>query len=238
VDVLSERQLAEGKLGQYKVVYVVGPNLRRDAKAKVDEWVKGGGVLWTDALGLTRDEANQEVEKLEAEVWGGAEPYKATTLTPLTGNDPPLPGTAVGRVKQDEFVVRKKVGEGEVVRVGTWAGLAYSKKVRRKDFDMWRDFDGTLRNVIVEDAVKRVKRPVVVSEPLVEAVLLEVGATRSVSLMNWAYAAGDKLQPMENVTVRVEGMTAARSAVHGRLDVKDGAVVLPRMDEVDVLILE
>lgn len=238
VDVLSERQLAEGKLSQYKVMYVVGPNLRRDAKAKVDEWVNGGGVLWTDALGLTRDEANQEVEKLEAEIWGGAEPYKATTLTPLTGEKAPAAGWAVGRVRQAGLVVRKKAGEGEVVRVGTWAGLAYSEMVRRKDFEMRGDFDEALRKAIVEEAVKRVRRPVVVSEPLVEAVLLEAEGKRSVALMNWAYAAGDKLQSMENVTVRLDGMTAARSAVHGKLDVKDGAVVLPGMDEVDVLILE
>ena len=69
VDILSEQQLAEGKLDRFKAIYIPGTNLRRDAAAAVKEWVRAGGALWTDASGLARDEANQPATPL-AEVLG------------------------------------------------------------------------------------------------------------------------------------------------------------------------
>jgi hypothetical protein len=100
VDVVSEQQLAEGKLDPYKVIYVVGPNVRRDAAEQLKKWVEAGGTLWTDAMGLSRDEANQPayedltgLNNRKLQTWGTVEPYKATELKPITAHDVPQ-GTA------------------------------------------------------------------------------------------------------------------------------------------------
>jgi len=98
VDILSEQQLAEGKLERYKVLYIPGPNLRRDATSQVRDWVRDGGRLWTDATGLSRDEANQPSPALDdllglkdraLESWGSVPAYGATTLAPLVETNPP-----------------------------------------------------------------------------------------------------------------------------------------------------
>ncbi len=92
VDILSEQQLAEGVPSRLKALYVTGPNLRRDATAKVAEWVGAGGTLWTDATGLARDERDEpntaandllQVGERRLESWGKAPEYRATTLEPL-----------------------------------------------------------------------------------------------------------------------------------------------------------
>ena len=50
-------------------------------------------------------------------------------------------------------MVRHSLGKGQVVIVGIWAGLTYSAKVRRADYDMRADFDPSLRNLIVAAAL-------------------------------------------------------------------------------------
>jgi hypothetical protein len=262
VDVVSEQQLAEGNLGRYKVIYIPGPNLRGDAAAKIGEWVRAGGLLWTDAGGLAYDEANQPFKRIPGdralERWGRVEPYRATDFKPIAGKSPvtlawegaaiepavgreiPSGGDVVARYSDGKpAVVRYGAGGGGIYHVGIWAGLTYSAKVRRADFDMRADFDPAIRSLIAWPTLSRaVERPVVPSDPLVEAVLLEKDGKRSVALMNWAYK-GRALQPVEKLRVALPaGVTSARSIVHGPLEVKEGAVVLPRMEEIDLLVLE
>jgi hypothetical protein len=102
VDILSERQLAEGIAGRYKALYVVGSHLRRDAAAKVVEWVKAGGALWTSAGGLRRDERNQPLAaaaelfgpaERTMETWGTTPRYGATSLAPFVETASPAGAT-------------------------------------------------------------------------------------------------------------------------------------------------
>jgi hypothetical protein len=290
VDILSEQQLAEGTLEKYKALYVVGPNLHRAAAGKVRDWVHAGGLLWTDALGLSRDEANQPAEGLAAmlnpagralETWGSVEGYRAVGLTPLQEKDAPphaalswenpLLGkgqaqAAIGReplaaadaetlatfADGKAAVVRRRFGQGEVVTCGFWAGLTYSAKVRGEEFDMRADFPSAVRNLVAAPAVARkVYRPVVTSEPLVEAVLLDKDGRRSVTLVNWAYARGGTgqrgaamLQPAQSLRVSFHGIAPerVRSLKAGALTVTtEGgtrAVVVPKLEEIDLLVLE
>ncbi len=98
VDILSEQQLAEGKLERYKAIYIPGPHLRRDAAAEVKTWVRDGGRLWTDAIGLSRDEADQPSSAMDEllglkdrvlERWGSVPLYGATTLGVLVETNAP-----------------------------------------------------------------------------------------------------------------------------------------------------
>lgn len=260
VDILSEQQLAAGKLGQYKVLYIVGPNLRRDAAVRVQEWVRTGGTLWTDALGLSRDEANQPATALadllglgkrKLESWGSVPAYHATALLPLKETAVPAhaslswksggvwgTGDARGAVGREALtpkdgdvlakfadgkpaVVRRKVGKGEVVVVGLWAGLTYSAKVRRAEFEMRTDFDQAVRALIVAPALaRRAYRPVVPAEPLVEAVLLKNDRRRSIALINWGYRHDRTLQTVKDLRVALPGagdVKSVQSLAHGPL---------------------
>ncbi|MBM4041676.1 MAG: hypothetical protein FJ290_24520 [Planctomycetes bacterium] len=103
-----------GVFSQYKVIYVSGSHLKRSAAAKLADWVKAGGTLYTSAGGLAFDEANQPLDTLAPvlglkkrnapELWCEVRRYGATGLA--TFRDPkPMPagamldgrGLAVGR---------------------------------------------------------------------------------------------------------------------------------------------
>ena len=291
VDVLSEQQLAEGKLDKYKAAYVVGPNLCRDAAAKLAQWVRDGGTLWTDALGLARDEANQPAIGIEGlfpqqtrklERWGSVPEYRATALEELKETDAPAgaafswkagspwgQGQARARVGREVLssvsgdviarfadgtpaVVRRPCGKGEVVHAAFWAGLSYSAKLRRKDFDMRADLDSALPTLIAAPALARgVCRPVTPSDPLVEAVLLEKGGKRSIALMNWGYRSvpgarpSAALQPAKDLSVGLPGLAevkSVRSIRHGALTIRGAgegqSAVLPELTAIDLLLVE
>jgi hypothetical protein len=287
VDVVSEQRLAEGGLGQYKAIYVVGPHLRRDAAEQLKHWVQTGGLLWTDALGLSRDEANQPTSALAGllplgqralEQWGKVEGYRAVDFKPLVEKSAPGhaaikwdKGQAIARIGRELLnagdatvlarfadgkpaVVRQSFGKGEIVVAGWWTGLTYSARVRRADFDMKADFDPNLRHWIAAPALERgVYAPVRPAEATVEPVSLTNAGRRSIALMNWAYkssadAAGRPSSVLEHaVKLRVDlpgvgSLKAVRSIVHGNLPIEgDDAgrfVTVPRLDEIDLLILE
>lgn len=281
VDVLGEADLAEFDLSKYRAIYVPGTHLHSKSAAKLRAWVEAGGTLWTDALGLSRDEANQPTTWLGAnrthESWGSVEGYRAVGLAPLKESNAPahakftwsVDGTGeavagIGREPLDATgaavlgrfadgkpaVVRREVGRGAVVSVGVWAGLTYSAKVRRPDYDMRADFDPALRRLIAAPALERdVVRPAVPSDPLVEAVALTNAGQRSVALMNWAYRYDAKsknsLQPRDKLRVdlpRVGPIASVRSLRFGPLPLaREGTVtfvIVPRIDEVDVLLVD
>jgi hypothetical protein len=287
VDILSEQRLAEGALEQYKAIYVVGPHLRRDAAEQLKRWVQAGGLLWTDALGLSRDEANQPTAAIAGllplgertlEQWGKVEGYRAVDFKPLVEKSSPAHaaiawdnGKGIARIGREPLAsqgaavlarfgdskpaaVKQRFGKGEIVVVGWWSGLTYSARVRRPDFDMRVDFDSALRHWITAPALERgVYAPVQPSEATVEAVCLEKDGRRSIALMNWAYkSAVDQagrpssvLQSPANLRIRLPGvgeLKSVRSLVHGNLRIegegRERSVTMPRLDEIDLLILE
>ncbi len=114
VDVLSEYDLATDDLSRYRIIYVIGANLRRDAAEAVRGWVEAGGTLWTDAGGLTGDEANQPLHGLGPvlgldrrdlpELWVGVPRYYATALQPFESPASPSrpgPGPALSVTATD-----------------------------------------------------------------------------------------------------------------------------------------
>ena len=282
IDILSEQQLAEGKLEKYKVIYIPGTHLRRDAGKAVRDWVRSGGTVFTDAFGLARDEANQKVPEMNEmlglgdrslKTWGSVEQYRATDLKPLVEVATPLMEAEFGwenvklqarvgreplNVKTAEVlatfadgkpaVVRNRFGKGEAIVAGVWTGITYSAKVRRNDFNMQTDFDPVLRKLIVAPAIDhKVYRPAIADNPLLETIALSKEGRRSVSLVNWSYhrPAGDtgkgSLQTIENLRVDLSAMApikSVRSIVHGPLGVTNGSVVIPKMAEIDLLIID
>lgn len=65
VDILAERQVERGMLASYKVCYLTGPNLTRNAATKLKDWVQSGGTLFMSAGAATRDEYNRPLDVLD-----------------------------------------------------------------------------------------------------------------------------------------------------------------------------
>jgi len=281
VEVLSEQQLAEGKLDHYKVIYIPGAHLRRDSASAVRAWVRAGGTVWTDASGLSRDEANQPATAMnemlglanrQLESWGTCEAYHAAELKALNEKNAPAGAeflweksklhASIGRESLEPktaeilatfadgkpAVTRNRYGKGQAIVAGIWSGLSYSAKVRRSDFDMRADFDPALCALIANPAIERqAYRPAIPSDPLVESVSLSKEDQRSIALINWAYtkAKGDltkgTLQPVQHLQVKLPGFSDAksvRSINHGPLKLTNGAVTVPSLNDIDLLIVE
>ncbi len=65
VDILSERDIADGVLDGYKVCYFSGPNLTQKAADKLKTWLNNGGTLVLTAGAGTKNEYNQPLTTLE-----------------------------------------------------------------------------------------------------------------------------------------------------------------------------
>ncbi len=66
VDFLSEQQVDDDLLKDYKVCYLSGPNLTRTAAAKLKIWVENGGTLFLTAGAASRDEYNRPLPTLDS----------------------------------------------------------------------------------------------------------------------------------------------------------------------------
>jgi hypothetical protein len=156
-------------------------------------------------------------------------------------------------------VIENRYGKGRAIVFGYYAGLEYAAPVMRARFDMRRDFDTKRRELLVAPALAAGPVPVVVSDALVEPVLLQAsaGGRWGLTLCNWAYADATnrpewsglskhvRLLPIENLDVIVRGVAATkvRSAMLQQelpLEQRNGElrVVLPQLVDGDVLLFD
>jgi hypothetical protein len=149
-------------------------------------------------------------------------------------------------------VTRHRCGKGQAYVVGFHAGLEYSAPVLSEEFDMSRNFEAGRRSFVVAPALAAGVKPVVdAAAPCVECVLLKNrrSGRRAAVLINWAYARGPggmRHVPCENLSVTIRGAgnvsRVTSAALEKTFDVTKDAdsmtVVLPRLDEGDILLLE
>lgn len=64
VDLLTGEDIAEGALQRYKVLYVAGPNILRQAAEEIARWVGKGGALFASAGGGLSDQYNRPLATL------------------------------------------------------------------------------------------------------------------------------------------------------------------------------
>jgi len=65
VDPIDEVMLAEDDLSHYKIIYVSGSHITKEAAQGLVKYVENGGTLYTSGWGLARDEANQPLIALQ-----------------------------------------------------------------------------------------------------------------------------------------------------------------------------
>lgn len=56
VDLITDEDVAEGRLASYRVLYVVGSEIIADAAPKLREWVRNGGIIFADGGGCMLDQ--------------------------------------------------------------------------------------------------------------------------------------------------------------------------------------
>jgi len=64
VDLITDEDIAEGKLAPYRVLYLVGSEMVGQAAEPLKQWVGGGGILYATAGGGLLDEFRQPLETL------------------------------------------------------------------------------------------------------------------------------------------------------------------------------
>ena len=64
VDLITDEDIAEGKLAPYRVLYLVGSEMLAQAAEPLKQWVGGGGILYATAGGGLLDEYRQPLETL------------------------------------------------------------------------------------------------------------------------------------------------------------------------------
>src|SRR5207253_192891 len=64
VDIVSEADVADGRLAGHRVCYLSGLNLTRAAADRLAAWVRAGGTLWLTAGAAARDEYDRPLTAL------------------------------------------------------------------------------------------------------------------------------------------------------------------------------
>jgi hypothetical protein len=173
-------------------------------------------------------------------------------FVPVVGREAlkPAAGTEVLATFADgaAALTRHAHGKGQAYVAAFFPGLEYSATIRNEEYDLGRDLD-PVRRGFVTAALGGVRPLVDASSPLVEGLLLDNAGKKSVTLMNWAYRHAGKRStsvPCTDLKVEVRGMADVKRVVSTALRrelpverTKDGmAVVLPRLEEGDILRLE
>ena len=99
VDMLTEQDLEAGRLRDYRVLYATDPCITAKASAAIEQWVKGGGLLYGSCAAGSRNEFNEAHEGLSRAF--GIQPEVKTKTQPgkyrIRGRLNPLP--YVDRIK-------------------------------------------------------------------------------------------------------------------------------------------
>lgn len=131
-DVISEDQIAAGKLSRYKVLYLCGEHIQKRAAEGIRDWVAAGGRLWADGQAATRDEYDEPLHVLD-EVLGRRHLYTekpaqfaavlghGTLGAPIQSCKLKFPGSETEQ-EAETYVYRAVVEPGKSAKVvGTYA---------------------------------------------------------------------------------------------------------------------
>lgn len=190
-ELVTEEQVAAGALKHYDALYVLDPIVAAASQERIAEWTRNGGLLWTCADALSRNEFNEPHDLLARLVSVKREAGKPSEATVAA-----VPGTlfqthkvvAAGRptalALPDKATVRARyengspawaelaLGKGKVVYVGHRAGLTYSSHKNRQPgrHTIWTDIGRAPLTLPLSEA--GVARALTLSEPALMASVL------------------------------------------------------------------
>lgn len=216
VDLLTETDIEQGRLGDYAALYVCEPNAPASVCGKIREWVRGGGRLYASAGAASRDEFDEPSSGL-SDVLGiapGAEivPQKARydrrgalndlpwldqiTLTSGDGFGAlglkaalaPQGGTVTGTFRNGSpAVVEHTFGTGRAVYVATCPAVSYAKDAKFVPDDLKEKWPTAQRRFINATAHAAAAPAVKLSSPVVEAGVYDSPQGTALVLGNFTY---------------------------------------------------
>ncbi len=159
-DLLTEEQIAqEDALPHYAALLVADINVARAAQERILQWVRAGGLLWTCADAMTRDEYDADLDLLASE---------AKLARAFEKPDPPKPAIEAvpGELELEKHTIERwakvnvrwdgarlrarysdgspawlegSLGKGKIVLIGHRAGLTYAANTRgrHRDLTLW-----------------------------------------------------------------------------------------------------
>lgn len=182
---VNEDQIArEGALDHYDALYVLDPYVSAAAQAKIEAFVKNGGLLWTQADAFTKDEYNAPSDFLQR-AFGLARTFteekRDWTMRPAAGetaiHQETVPASGVDKVTWTGATVRagfgdgrpawleKAVGKGRVVYVAFRGGHNYGAHAVRPPGvqDIWSDI--AREPLVLPLKERKVTRELTVDQP-------------------------------------------------------------------------
>jgi len=186
---VNEDQIArEGALDHYDALYVLDPYVSAAAQAKIEAFVKNGGLLWTQADAFTKDEYNAPSDFLQR-AFGLQRTFtdkeRDWTMTPAAGetaiHKETVPASGVDKVTWTGATVRasfgdgrpawleKVVGKGRVVYVAFRGGHNYGAHAVRPPgvHDVWSDI--AREPLVLPLKERKVDRELIVNQPSIMA---------------------------------------------------------------------
>lgn len=240
VDFLDEDSMNAKELAAYKVLYVTEPDVPAEAQTQIGEWAKRGGTLATFP-GAARYDRYHESSEVLSNITGLREPaYERMLMPDITRlkesgrgkgelgaftaigqrSDVGGEGLMVGAKFADgrAAVVRRKVGEGEVIHFTWWPGISYAATPKEKKDGLPVGWSEPIRKWIVYPTEKAgVRPPVEVNRALVETPLLLSGGGAVVTILNWTGEPIEKLEMTVRLPFEVKSVTSVK---HGPVKFK------------------
>lgn len=236
VDFIDERGIEEGKLKDYKVVYLPSQYLKRDAQEKLEEWVRRGGYLWVDGLGGTGDEYGQKTDillpvygiKIKEAVKSENKKSEESLGKIIIGDYnietkgirvnfsliQPSETEIIGRYEDGQpAIIEHRYKKGKVFYVPTYAGLVYSLPVVRIRGKIETGYREQERKIITDLALKcGIEKIVECSVDCVEVDLLESEKGIGLALANYTG------EPQKEIKIRVNTDKKIRSVYSAIID--------------------
>lgn len=227
VDFLTERDVEEGRLRDYRALYVADPCVSSEACATIRKWVKSGGAIFGSAGAAGRNEFDEaqaglaevfgistqvsvRVQSGRFDVRGGLNQLDWMDHVRLEGgtNDfgalgmkatiAPTKATVIGRFADGApAVVSNRFGRGSAIYTATCPGVSYAKDARFVPAELKEKWPAAQRRFINAIARSRAQRLVELSHPVVEAGVFDAGAGSALVLANFTY------EPIGQLTIRI-----------------------------------
>jgi len=259
---VNEDQIArESALDHYDALYVLDPYVTEAAQAKIEAFVKNGGLLWTQADAFTRTEYNEPSDFLQR-AFGlqrtFTEEKRDWTMTPAAGETAihreTVPACGVDKITWNGAKVRasfgdgrpawleKGVGKGRVVYVAFRGGHNYGSHAVRPAgvHDIWSDI--AREPLVLPLKEMKIDRELTVSQPSIMASPLtnENGTVIVLYNMQGATAKGLQFSLKEaQQPVSVQYFNAEMKLADLPFEFKDGRAVftLPELPRENMILV-
>lgn len=258
VDLLTEEDVAAGRLAEYRILYTADPCISADAAGSIGGWVKDGGTLVGTCAAGSRNEFGEPATAF-AEVFGIA-PNSTADCQPgeyrerarmndiahrdrikLSDGEIGVIGVKVvveprGAKTKAAFasdggaaLLEHKYGKGRAIYFAATPGISYIKDAKFVADALAEKWPATHRQAITHFVSESNSTPLVrLSEPVIEAGIFDAPTGSALMLANFTYS------PIASLKVELptkSAVVAVKSLAKGSIDFESAAATAPWREE-------